>query len=51
MPVKKHIRCSWRKYPGKFQICYAWKPGKWLLTPCNDREAALLWAKENEAAP
>ena len=49
MSCKKQIRCSWRKDAGKFQICYGWEPGKCILAPCEDREAALLWAKENEA--
>lgn len=51
MSTKKKIRCSWRGNVGKYQVCYGWDPGKWILTPYSkreDREAAILWAKENE---
>jgi integrase len=51
MSTKKRIRCSWRGDAGKFQVCYGWDPGRWILTPYTkreDREAAVLWAKENE---
>lgn len=45
---KKTIRCAFRKEYGCYQICYAWNPGRWILTPCTTPEEAVLWAKERE---
>jgi integrase len=45
---KKTIRCALRKEYGRYQICYAWNPGNWILTPYDTPEEAVLWAKERE---
>jgi integrase len=48
---RKKIRCSYRGDAGKFQVSFLWAPGKWFITPITnkqDREAAVIWAVENE---
>lgn len=45
---KKRIKVSYRKELERYQICYIWNPGHWIITPYKTPEEAVQWASERE---